>query len=151
MTRPIDPSPRHSVALLALLLAALLACSKVKEKLTELTVEKAADGKVDVASGGKVPDDWPAFLAPYPGAKVIVAGTSHITGTLSGSLSMETPDPPEKVLAHYTSAVNGFTLKQETNINGAKTRVFMKGQQMVTVHAVRPKDVTQATVVMANF
>lgn len=151
MSSQHSPPGRHAIALLVLLLMALLACSKVKEKLTELTVEKAADGKVDVASGGKVPDDWPAFLAPYPGAKVVVAGTSHITGTLSGSLSMETADPPEKVLAFYSNAVPGFTLKQETNINGAKTRVFMKGQQLVTVHAVRPKDVTQATVVMANF
>jgi hypothetical protein len=140
------------------LLGSLLACGKLKEKLTELTVEKAAETAAEKAAGGnvdvslsKVPADWPAFLAPYPGAKVEVAGTSRITGHLSGSLSMQTSDTPQQVHAHYTQSLSGFTLKQEMNMNGALTRVFTKDQQMVTIHVTSANGKTQANVIIANF
>jgi len=139
---------------LAILLGGLLACGKLKEKITELTLEKSAEkaagGNVDV-SLSKVPADWPAFLAPYPGAKVEVAGTSRITGHLSGSLSMQTSDTPEQVLAHYTKSLSSFTMKQEMNMNGALTRVFQKDQQMATIHVTTSNGKTQANVIIANF
>ena len=143
-----------SLGLLALLLAPLLACGDIKAKLTELVVEKAVEqtggGNVDV-NLGKLPKDWPAFLAPYPGSKVQVAGTSYITGKLSGSLSMQTSEPPEQVLAHYTKVLSGFTLKQELNMNGALTRSFAKDQQMVTIHVTQANGQTTANVIIANF
>src|SRR5262245_43028096 len=115
-----DPPSRTAVFGLAVLLGALIACGDIKAKLTELVVEKAVEqtgaGNVDV-NLSKVPKDWPAFLAPYPGSKVQVAGTSYVTGKLSGSLNMQTGDPPEQVLAHYTKVLAGFTLKQELNMN----------------------------------
>ena len=139
---------------LALLLGALIACGEAKRKLTELvvekTVEQSAGGNVDVGLG-KVPKDWPAFLAPYPGSKVQVAGTSYVTGKLSGSLSMQTSDPPAQVLEHYTKALAGFTLKQEVNMNGALTRTFMKDQQMATINVTTANGQTQANVIIANF
>lgn len=148
------PPGRSALLLLALLLAPLLACGDIKAKLTELVVEKAVEqtggGNVDV-NVGKLPQDWPAFLAPYPGAKVQVAGTSHITGKLSGSLSMQTSDAPEQVLAHYTKVLSGFTLKQELNMNGALTRSFTKDQQMVTIHVTQANGQTTANVIIANF
>jgi len=152
------PPGRSALLLLALLLAPLLACGDIKAKLTELAVEKAVEktaeqtsaGNVDV-NVGKLPNDWPAFLAPYPGSKVQVAGTSHITGKLSGSLNMQTSDPPEQVLAHYTKVLAGFTLKQELNMNGALTRSFTKDQQMVTIHVTQANGQTTANVIIANF
>jgi len=149
-----DPPSRTALCLLAVLLGALLACGDVKQKLTDLvvekTVEQAGTGQVDV-NLGKVPADWPAFLAPYPGSKVQVAGTSHITGKLSGSLSMQTTDSPQQVLAHYTKALAGFTLKQELNMNGALTRSFTKEQQMATIHVTTANGQTTANVIIANF
>ena len=155
---PLAPPGRGSLALLALLLGALLACGDVKQKLTDLVVEKAVEhtaeqtsaGNVDVGLG-KVPKDWPAFLAPYPGSKVQVAGTSYVTGKLSGSLSMQTSDQPAQVLDHYTKALAGFTLKQEVNMNGALTRTFMKDQQMATINVTTANGQTQANVIIANF
>jgi len=148
------PPSRTALALLALLFGSLLACGKLKEKITELTVEKAAEkaagGNVDV-SVSKVPADWPAFLAPYPGATVQVAGTSRITGRLSGSLSMQTSDSPEQVLAHYSKSLSGFTLKQDLNMNGALTRSFTKDQQSVTLYVTSANGQTQANVIIANF
>ena len=148
------PPSRTALFGLAVLLGTLLACGDVKEKLTELVVEKSVEqaggGNVDV-NLGKVPKDWPAFLAPYPGSKVQVAGTSHITGKLSGSLSMQTSDSPQQVLAHYTQALTGFTLKQELNMNGALTRSFTKEQQMVTIHVTTANGQTTANVIIANF
>jgi hypothetical protein len=156
-TNPVpspEPPSRGSLLFLAVLFGALLACGDVKEKLTELvvekTVEQAGGGNVDV-NLGKVPKDWPAFLPPYPGSKVQVAGTSYITGKLSGSLSMQTSDPPAQVLDHYTKALSGFTLKQELNMNGALTRSFTKEQQMVTVHVTMANGQTTANVIIANF
>lgn len=154
---PEPPSP-GSLLLLAVLIGALIACSNVKEKLTELVVEKTVKKSVEQSSGGnvdvnlgKVPKDWPAFLPPYPGSKVQVAGTSYITGKLSGSLSMQTSDPPAQVLDHYTKALAGFTLKQELNMNGALTRSFTKEQQMVTIHVTAANGQTTANVIIANF
>lgn len=152
--RPSDPPSRSSLFCLAALLGALLACGDVKQKLTDLvvekTVEQAGGGNVDV-NLGKVPKDWPAFLAPYPGSKVQVAGTSYITGKLSGSLSMQTSDAPAQVLDHYSKALAGFTLKQELNMNGALTRSFTKEQQMVTIHVTSANAQTTANVIIANF
>lgn len=148
------PPSRSSLCVLAVLLGALLACGDVKEKLTELVVEKSVEqaGGVQVdVNLGKVPKDWPAFLAPYPGSTVQVAGTSHITGKLSGSLSMQTSDPPAQVIAHYTKALAGFTLKQDLNMNGALTRTFTKDQQMVTLHVTAANAQTTANVIIANF
>lgn len=149
-----DPPSRSSLFCLAVLLGALLACGDVKGKLTDLVVEKSVEqaggGKVDVDLG-KVPKDWPAFLAPYPGSKVQVAGTSYITGKLSGSLNMLTSDPPAQVIAHYTKALAGFTLKQDLNMNGALTRSFTKDQQMVTLHVTAANGQTTANVIIANF
>ena len=156
-TLPVCESPRpgrSAILLLALLLGPLLACGDIKAKLTELVVEKTVEqtgaGNVDV-NLGKVPKDWPAFLAPYPGSKVQVAGTSYVTGKLSGSLNMQTGDAPEQVLAHYTKALAGFTLKQELNMNGALTRSFTKDQQMVTIHVTQANGQTTANVIIANF
>lgn len=159
MSKPIpgsssNPPSRSALALLAVLLSALLACGEVQQKLTELvvekTVEQAGGGNVDV-NLGKLPADWPAFLAPYPGSKIQVAGTSRITGKLSGSLSMQTSDTPQQVLAHYSKALTGFTLKQEVNMNGALTRSFTKDQQMVTIHVTTANGQTTANVIIANF
>ncbi|HEY6725061.1 MAG TPA: hypothetical protein VI197_13585 [Polyangiaceae bacterium] len=156
--RSFDPPNRSSLLLLSVLLGALLACGDVKQKLTELVVEKTVEKGVEQAGGGqldvnlgKVPKDWPAFLAPYPGSKVQVAGTSYITGKLSGSLNLQTSDPPAQVLAHYTKALAGFTLKQDLNMNGALTRSFTKDQQMVTLHVTAANGQTTANVIIANF
>lgn len=160
--RSFDPPSRAALGLLTVLLGALLACGEVKEKLTQLVVEKgvehgvekgieqAGGGNVDV-NLGKVPKDWPAFLAPYPGSKIQVAGTSYITGKLSGSLSMQTSDTPAQVLAHYTKALAGFTLKQDLNMNGAQTRTFTRDQQTATIHVTTANGQTTANVIIANF
>lgn len=137
--------------MLIVLLAALLACGKLKDKIVEKVRGKAIEEATDGQFTPKVPDDWPAFLTQYPGSKVVVAGTSRITGSLSGSLSMETTDEPEQVLDYYTKLLNGYKLRQDINQQGRHTKVFAQDPKTVTVTAVRSGTSTQATLVVTNF
>jgi hypothetical protein len=149
-----------------------LACSKLKEKIAEKAAEKAVeqatgqdvdleDGRVTVkddkgnkaefGAGAKVPKDWPALLAPYPGSNVVASYSARKSARLSGSLSLTTTDAAEKVFGHYESKLSGFTLKSETNYGGTQIKQFEKDGRRVAINVIPNDDVTRINLIATNF
>lgn len=167
-----EPPGKSALGLLMGLVVTLMACGKLQEKLAEKATEQAVehatgqkvdlqDGRVQVkddkgntaewGAGTKIPDGWPASLFPYPGSELVASYAARNNGKLSGTLSMKTSDTADKVLAHYTKALAGFTLKSELNMNGTQTKIFEKDGKTVTVSVVPSDKQTQANLVVANF
>jgi hypothetical protein len=66
-------------------------------------------GEPPMVYGPAIPDDFPRTLPLYPGARVTLGGVQTIaSGKRSWSLTVETPDPRDRVLVFYGTNLPGF-------------------------------------------
>jgi hypothetical protein len=125
-------SPRVLLVLAVAASVALpsVACKRATERAREKAEEKAIEtqtggqvkvdsekgtmtimtdgGAMTLGTGAKLPDDFPAVVPAYPGAKVQFAAKSTSAGKDSWSAAFETPDSKDKVVAFYKSNLSGF-------------------------------------------
>jgi hypothetical protein len=78
-----------------------------------ITVKTDA-GTFAIGGDTKIPDDFPAAVPIYPGAKATLAGKSSSgPGKPSWSVTLETPDDGAKVVAFYKSKLASFTVASD--------------------------------------
>jgi hypothetical protein len=88
---------------------ALAACSKPGKSVAVTTKEGE---KVTVGEGAG-PSHMPDYVKLYPGAKVLAS----VDNGAAGTISMESQDAPDKVLAFYRQQAAGAKLTSVTEVN----------------------------------
>ncbi len=101
----------------ALAAIALAACGKPAGKTTQITIP-GANGQ-SVVIGNVAPENLPAFVKLYPGAKV----TASTTTPKGGLVTMETNDTPDKVIDFYKqgAAGAGLTVQMDSSAMGGQS------------------------------
>jgi hypothetical protein len=147
-----------AVALLAVSAASTVGCKRLAEKAAEKAEEKAIEnagggkvqinsgengsmtivtdaGAVTIGTGAKIPDDFPKEVPVYPGAKPTMAMKSANAGKDVWSVTMETPDTKDKIVAFYKSKMTGFTEQAMQDMGQASILVYVSPKYQVTVTA----------------
>lgn len=145
--------PLASLAVvLALVAVASSGCKRLAERAEEKAIERSTGGQVKIddkkgtltiiADGGAVmlggaatiPADFPKEVAIYPGAKPeMVAKSLDPKGKQAWSVTMETPDPKEKVAAYYKANMAGFTQASTMDMGTSNMSVYQSPRYDVTV------------------
>jgi predicted phosphoribosyltransferase len=137
---------------LALCAVASSGCKRLAERAEEKAIERSTGGQVTiddkkgtltiVADGGAVtlgaaatiPSDFPKEVAVYPGAKPqMVAKSLDPKGKQAWSVTMETPDPRDKVAAYYKANMTGFTQASSMDMGTSSMSVYQSPKYDVTV------------------
>jgi hypothetical protein len=75
--------------------------------------------------GPAIPDDFPKTLRIYPGGRVTLGGLQTLASGKHGwSLTVETPDPKERVLDFYVKNLPGFTLASDIDLGDSDLSVW---------------------------
>jgi hypothetical protein len=140
------------VVLVSLGVAGGAGCKRLAERAEEKAIERGTGGQVQiddkhgtmtiVTDGGAmtvgtqatIPADWPKEVALYPGAKPeLVAKSLDPKGKQAWSVTMDTPDGKEKVVAYYKANMTGFTLASTMDMGTSSMNVFQSPKFDVTV------------------
>lgn len=145
-------------------------CGKITEKIAAKAVEKTIEvqtgGKVDIdAKGGsvkfkdektgavaewgasaKLPGDWPSDVPVYPGAKILAA----MTANGGRSLTLQSPDAPDKIAEYYKSKLGTFKKESELDMGAAKMVAFTSGKRTVGVTVTGSNDETSILLTVAT-
>jgi hypothetical protein len=148
------------VALVSLVLAAALAlpsmgckrlAERAAEKAEEKAIEKSTGGQVSIngqkgtmtivtdagamtlGETAKIPDDFPKAVAVYANAKPKMAVKSAANGKEAWSLSLETPDTKDQVVAFYKANMSGFTVASTMDMGTSTMTVYQSPKYDVTM------------------
>jgi hypothetical protein len=154
-------SPRAGLAfsVACLVAASSLACKSAKQRAEEREIEQTTGGQVHVdpdkgvitvqgeggtatvSLGPKVPDDFPKNVPVYPGAKVDLASKANGNNGKPGwSLTLETPDPPDKVASFYRANMTGFVLASDLDMGESKVLTWQSAAMDANVMATKTLD-----------
>jgi len=115
---------------------------KIAEKAVEGAVEKAAGGKADIDVGSNVDlSGLPTFLH-YPGAAAKARWSMNKEGTTGTVYTLETKDPTASVIDFYKKALAGW--KNSSTMENEDATVLVYGtedeKEFATVTVSRDKD-----------
>jgi hypothetical protein len=88
---------------------------------------RASDGKQTVvvnSTGGDTHVHMPDFVTSYPGAKQQSTTINSSTSGATGTVTFETSDSPDAVIAFYKQKAAGAGLSQAINMNMGPTTMF---------------------------
>lgn len=161
---------RPPVVALVLLAVVLGGCNKIKEKLAEKAAEKVVESttgedvdlssssggatitdkksgtKVTAGSAARLPDDWPADVPPYPGAKLAGAFSSP----QSMSITMQTDDDPPKVASFYKDKLRGMKNTATLDLGAQQVLTFDESKRTVSVTVGAGNSATTITIAVAT-
>jgi hypothetical protein len=144
--------PVVAVVVVALALPSL-GCKRLAEKAEEKAIERSTGGQVQIndgkggglkittdagtmmiGNGASIPDDFPKAVALYPGAKPILgAKQSDAKGKAVWTVSEETPDGKDKVVAYYKANMSGFTPTTTMDMGQSSMNVYDSPQYTVSL------------------
>jgi hypothetical protein len=145
-------------------------CKRMAERMEEKGIEKSTGGQVhingengtisvtndsgtgtvSVGTGAKLPDDFPATIPIYPGAKPsLAAKTADPRGKAAWSLALETADAKDQVVAFYKAKMSGFTVESSMDMGTTSMNVYKSAQYEVTV-MVATESGSKKTVITIN-
>jgi hypothetical protein len=146
--------------LLAVMVAADVSCMKCGESIAKKATEKALEGAVNAATGGKSNIDvsgnvdltgLPSF-AVYPGVKGTAKWSISGDDGAGYSYVLESADPVATVVAWYKSSFEGSGWKQGATMESGEGTMFMYGspdeKEMVT--ATISKDEAKTSIVLLH-
>ena len=82
-------------------------------------------GDAGMVYGSAIPDDFPRTLRLYPGGRVTLGGAQTISfGKRAWSLTVETPDPKDRVLAFYRANLPGFEPASDIDLGDSDLTVW---------------------------
>jgi hypothetical protein len=82
-------------------------------------------GDSGMVYGPTIPDDFPRALRLYPGGRVTLGGVQALTSGKRGwSLTVETADSKERVLAFYRSHLAGFEAASDIDLGDSDLSVW---------------------------
>jgi hypothetical protein len=130
--------PRSVVAPIAAALPlALSFCRSVPER-EHGTVDAQPPGEHVVLAttdgGTRVPDDFPASVPVYPGAKTtVVTKSGNPQGKPAWSVTLESDDAKDRISSFYKANLKGFTSANEMSVADTTMSVWRSGQYDVTI------------------
>ena len=151
-----------AVVVAPLLVAAAFALPSVGcKRLAERAAEKAEEKAIEKQTGGqvtingqkgtmtivtdagtmtlgetaKIPDDFPKAVPVYPGAKAKMALKSATNGKEAWSLSLETTDTKDAVVAYYKANMSGYTVASTMDMGTSTMTVYQSPKLDVTMMA----------------
>jgi hypothetical protein len=143
-----------------LVLAAVFAvpsmgCKRLAERAAEKAEEKALEkstggqvsvdgkkgtltivtdaGEVMLGNTAKIPADFPKVVPVYAGAQPKMAVQSAQNGKEAWTISLETPDSKDKVVAFYKANMSGFTVASTMDMGTSSMTVYQSPKYDVTV------------------
>ena len=151
-----------AVVLAPLVLAAAFAlpsmgCKRLAERAAEKAEEKAIEkgtggqvsingqkgtmtivtdaGTMTMGETAKIPDDFPKAVPVYPGAKAKMALKSASAGKEVWSVSLETTDTKDQVVAYYKANMTGYTVASAMDMGTSTMTVYQSPKYDVTMMA----------------
>jgi hypothetical protein len=96
------------------------------------------DGSTFSIGGQKLPADWPAELALYPGYTIVASAKSEENGKTVFSTQYQSKSAPKVVMTHHDSRLRTAGYKQDTSMDydGMLTKGFTKGSTKVVIMAM---------------
>jgi hypothetical protein len=144
--------PLASCAVAVSLALAPSACKRASERAEERAIEQQTGDQVRVDSekqtvtvgndagslvsslGSKVPDDFPKVVPIYPGGKpMIAAKSSNPQGKPAWSVTLETDDTKDKVVAYYKANMSGLKLASDMDMGQTDMSIWQSPQYDVTL------------------
>jgi hypothetical protein len=149
-----------ALSVVTLVLAAALAlpsvgCKRLAERAAEKAEEKALEkstggqvsingqkgtmtivtdaGEMMVGTTAKIPEDFPKSIPVYAGATPKMSVKSANNGKEAWSLSLETTDSKDKVVAFYKTSLTGFTVASSMDMGTSSMTVYQSPKYDVTV------------------
>jgi hypothetical protein len=141
-----------ALALVAVSVTSTLGCKRLAEKAEEKAIERSTGGQVTIndkkgtltivtdagamtmGATTKIPDDFPKAVAVYPNAKPNFAAKSlDPKGKEVWSLTFETSDTKEQVLAYYKANMSGFTQATSMDMGQSSMNVYQSPKYDVTL------------------
>ena len=166
--------PSFLLLMLAVLATSALAtagCKRMSERMEEKAIEKGTGGQVhingengtvsvtsdggtgtvSVGTGAKIPDDFPATIPMYPGAKPsLAAKTADPRGKAAWSLALETADTKDQVVAFYKTKMSGFAVESSMDMGTTTMNVYKSAQYEVTMMVATESGSAKKTVITIN-
>jgi hypothetical protein len=147
------PAHRLPVAVLVASLALeTAACKRAAERMEEKAIERQTGAEVHLDSKGgtmtfasdagtlvagagtKVPDDFPKAIPLYPGAKVdLAAKANDPKGKPAWTLTLETGDSKDQVVAYYKAKMTGFNNASDMSLGDTDMSVWRSADYNVTL------------------
>ena len=145
--------PARLVPVVLLVLAsASSGCRRAQERAEEQAIEQQTGGQVHLNSdkgtmtittdagtlmagvGSKIPDDFPKTIPVYPGAKAdLAAKSASASGKDAWTVTLESPDPKDKVVAYYKANMPAFKMASDMNMGQTDMTVWQGTQYDVTL------------------
>ncbi|HEY8038268.1 MAG TPA: hypothetical protein VIF15_00670 [Polyangiaceae bacterium] len=153
-------APHRSALLLAVVAASLAisttacksAADRAREKAEEKAIEQQTGGQVTIddkqgtmtlvndagtvtmGAGAKIPADFPKSVPVYPGATTDLASRqSNPQGKPAWSLTLETGDAKDKVVAYYKANLADFKVASDMDMGEAHMSVWQNAQYDLTL------------------
>jgi hypothetical protein len=98
---------------------------------TGILIEGKEDGqtaRLDTLSG-QLPPDWPSNVPVYPGSKVALS----IKASKGWTVTLETPDSPDKVTEFYRDKMAGLQQRASMEIGGNRTMMWVDEQNSTQI------------------
>jgi hypothetical protein len=84
--------------------------------------------------GARIPEDFPASVPIYPGAKTtMVTKSGNPRGKPAWSVTLETDDPRDRVSSFYKANMKGFTSADEMSLGDTSMGVWRSDKYDVTI------------------
>jgi len=126
---------------------------RAAEKAEEKAIEKSTGGQVNIndkkgtltivtdagevmfGATATVPADFPSAIPIYPGSHpVLAAKQGDAKGKPTWTLSLETPDPTDKITAFYKDKLSSFKLESTAdNVGASAMRIYSSPQYQVVM------------------
>jgi len=148
----IAPAALLPVAVVASLALETTACKRAAERMEEKAIERQTGAQVNLDSKGgtmtftsdagtfvagagtKLPDDFPKGIPVYPGAKVdMAAKANNPKGKPAWTLTLETGDSKDQVVAYYKAKMAGFKNASDMSLGDTDMSVWQSADYDVTL------------------
>lgn len=145
-------APLALLPIVASLALETTACKRAAERMKEKAIERQTGGQVNIDSKGgttiitsdagtfvagngtKVPDDFPKTIPVYPGAKVdLAAKANNPNGKPAWTLTLETGDSKDQVVAFYEAKMTGFKNASDMSLGDTDMSVWQSAGYDVTL------------------
>jgi len=90
-------------------------------------------GEVMLGATAKIPEDFPKSIPVYAGANPKMAMKSASNGKEAWSLSLESTDSKDKIVAFYKANMSGFTVASTMDMGTSAMTVYQSPKYDVTV------------------
>jgi len=147
--------PVVTLVLAAAFVLPSVGCKRLAERAAEKAEEKALEkgtggqvsingqkgtmtivtdaGEVMLGATAKIPEDFPKSIPVYAGANPKMAMKSASNGKEAWSLSLESTDSKDKIVAFYKANMSGFTVASTMDMGTSSMTVYQSPKYDVTV------------------